>query len=148
MTVRRPTMVVVVTVSIVALAAIVVLVFAVGRDVTTYEEGTPERIVQQFLTAAFDGDTDRAASLIDPTSQCDANDLDRAYIQRDARIGLIEAIVEGDRARVLVDVEVPSGGPLGGVYSEEHTLRLVRSADSWLLTGVPWPLYDCTMSDE
>lgn len=145
---RRPTMVVAAAVSVVALAAIVVLVFAIGRDVTTYEEGTPERVVQQYLTATFDGDFDRAASFIDPTGQCDADDLDRAYIDGDARIGLVESVVEGDRARVRVDVEFPSGGPLGGVYSEDHTLRLVRTSGSWLLTGVPWPLFDCTMSDE
>lgn len=145
---RRSTVVVVATVSVVALAAIVVLVFAVGRDVTTYAEGTPERVVQRYLAAAFDGDFDRAASFIEPGSECDATDLDRAYIQGDARIGLVESVVEGQRARVRVDVEYPSGGPLGGVYSEEHTLRLVESQDSWLLTGVPWPLFDCTMSDE
>lgn len=145
---RRPTMVVVAVVSVVALSAIVVLVFAIGLDVATYEEGTPERVVQRYLTAAFDGDFDRAASFIDPTGECDADDLDRAYIQGDARIGLIESVVEGDRARVRVDVEFPSGGPLGGVYSEDHTLRLVRTPGSWLLTGVPWPLVDCTTSDE
>jgi hypothetical protein len=145
---RRPTTVVGVAVSVLALVAIVVLVFAVGRDVSTFDEGTPEWTVQQYLTAAFDGDTDRAASFIEPAGECDADDLDRAYIQDNARIGLVESVVDGDRARVRVDVEFPSGGPLGGVYSEEHTLRLVRSAGSWLLTGVPWPLFDCTMSDK
>lgn len=148
MTTRRTTTVVVVTTLVVAVAAVVVLVFAVGRDVSTYDEGTPERVVQQYLNSAFDGDYDRAASLIEPSSQCDADDLDRAYIQDDARVGLVESVIEGDRARVRLDVEFPSGGPLGGVYSEEHTLRLVKSANSWLLTGVPWPLFDCTMPKE
>lgn len=147
-TTRRTTLTVAAVAAVVVIAGIVVLVFAVGRDVSSYDEGTPERAVQKYLTAAFDGDYDRAASLIESSSKCDAADLDRAYIQNNARIGLIESTVDGDRARVRLEVEFPSGGPLGGVYSEEHTIRLVKTAETWLLTGVPWPLYDCTLSKE
>jgi hypothetical protein len=137
--------VLIVVASIIVAAAVVVLAFSIGRNVTTYEAGTPESVAQEYLTAAFDGDFDRAAEFFEPSSNCDADDLDRAFIQDDARISLADTVVEGERARVRVAVEIPSGGPLGGFYREEHTLRLVRSDDAWLLTGVPWPLYDCTL---
>jgi hypothetical protein len=137
--------VLIVAASVIVVAAVVVLAFSIGRNVTTYESGTPESVAQEYLTAAFDGDFDRAAEFFEPSSNCDADDLDRTYMQENARISLADTVVEGERARVRVAVEIPSGGPLGGFYREEHTLRLVKIDNAWLLTGVPWPLYDCTL---
>lgn len=148
MSAKRPTMVIVVVVTVIVALAIVALVFSFGRNVGSYEKGTPEAVAQDYLTAALGGDFDRAASLIDASSNCDADDLDRAYIDDSARITLVESVIEGDRARVRVNVELPSGGPLGGFFGEEHTLRLVRNGGDWLLTGVPWPLYDCVSPNE
>ena len=129
--------------SIIVALAVVVLAFSVGRNVTEYDETSPEGVAQSYLTAAFDGDFDRAAAYIESGSDCDADDLDRTYIQDSARISLVDTAVDGDRARVRIAAEIPSGGPLGGFYREEHTLRLVQVDDQWKLTGIPWPLYDC-----
>lgn len=142
---RRPTTVVIVVTSIIVALAVVVLVFSVGRNVTEYDATSPEGVAQSYLTAAFDGDFDRAADYFAPGEDCDADDLDRAYFQRNARISLIDSTVDGERARVRIAAEIPDGGPLGGFYREEHTLRLVRSNGTWLLTGIPWPLYDCNV---
>lgn len=132
-----------IVVALLVTAAVAVLALSLGRRVATYEPGSPEGIVQEYLTSALDGDFDRAASLLDPAGDCDASDLDRAFIQESARISLIEAATEGDRARVRVSVEIPSGGPLGGYFGEEHTIRLARTDTAWVITGIPWPLYDC-----
>lgn len=148
MSMKRPTTVMVIIVTVIVALSIVALVFSLGRNVGSYEDGTPEAVAQDYLTATFDGDFDRAASLIDASSNCDADDLDRAYIDDSARISLVESVIEGNRARVRVNVELPSGGPIGGFFGEEHTLRLVRSGNGWVLTGVPWPLYDCTTPNE
>lgn len=145
MTPRRPTTVVVIATSVIVVLAVVVLAFSLGRNVTEYDATTPEGVAQSYLTAAFDGDFDRAAGYIEAGSDCDADDLDRAYIQESARISLVDMSVDGERARVRIAAEIPSGGPLGGFYREEHTLRLVRIDDQWRLTGVPWPLYDCNV---
>jgi len=142
---RRPTTVVVVATSVVVVVAVVVLAFSLGRNVTEYDATTPEGVAQSYLTAAFDGDFDRAAEFIEAGSDCDADDLDRAYIQESARISLVDSSIDGERARVRIAAEIPSAGPLGGFYREEHTLRLVRIDDQWRLTGVPWPLYDCNV---
>ena len=140
---RRPTTVLVIATSVIVALAVVVLAFSLGRNVTEYDATTPEGVAQSYLTAAFDGDFDRAAGYIEADSDCDADDLDRAYIENSARISLVDTSIDGERARVRIAAEIPSGGPLGGFYREEHTLRLVRIDDQWRLTGVPWPLYDC-----
>ena len=36
-----------------------------------------------------------------------------------------------------------SGGPFGGAESENQTFRLTRSAGTWLISGIPWPLFEC-----
>lgn len=143
MSVKRPERMVAVVVAALVVVAIAVLALSTGRRVTTYDQSTPEGVAQAYLKAAFDGDFDTAASFFEPDSDCEASDLDRAFLQQNARISLMEVVTEGDRSRVKISVELPSGGPLGDVYREEHTLRLVSTDDAWLLTGIPWPLYDC-----
>ena len=47
--------------------------------------------------------------------------------------------------QVRVDVVMSSGGPLdGSEYAEKHTFRLSRAGGDWLITGTPWPMYDCS----
>ena len=143
MAARRQTIILSVVTAVIVVLAVVALVFSVGRNVTEYDDSSPEGVAQSYLTAAFDGDFDRAAEFFETGSTCDADDLDRAFIQDNARISLADVAVEADRARVRIAVEIPSGSPLGGYYSEDHTLRLVLTGDQWRLTGIPWPLYDC-----
>lgn len=148
MVTKRALTVVALVSAVIVVAAVVALVFSFGGDVTSYEQGSPEDVAQSYLTAALDGDFDRAAAFIDSSSDCSAEDLDRAYIDDAARISLIDSVIEGERARVRVNVEFPSGELIGGFFGEEHTLRLVRQGGDWLLTGVPWPLYDCASTEK
>lgn len=140
----RPNRVLAVIVAIVLLVGVITLVVSLGRNEVSYEPGSPEAAAQAYLRAALDGDFDAAAELLDPSSDCDAADLDRAYVPEMAGVNLLETVTDGDRSRVRIEVEYPSGGPFGDRGREEHTLRLVRADGTWLLTGIPWPLYDCT----
>lgn len=124
--------------------AIVTLVLSLGRSETTYEPNSPEGVAQSYLRAALDGDFDAAAALLDPAGDCDATDLDRTYVPEMVGVNLLQAVTEGDRSRVRIEVEYPSGGPFANRGREEHTLRLVLVDDEWKLTGIPWPLYDCS----
>lgn len=128
---------------IVVIAAVVVGL-TWGRTVTTYDLALPEGVAQAYLQAAFDGRFDEAASHFAPDSDCDASDLDRAFIQEDIRISLTGVSTDNDRSTVRIAADLPGGGPFGGSYEERHTLRLVQVAGDWKLTGIPWPLYDCT----
>lgn len=133
-----------VVVGVLLLVAIAVVSLTVGRQVTTYDVSLPEGVAQAYLQAAFDGDFDEAATFFEPDSECDASDLDRAFLQEDVRISLAGVDSDDERATVRITADIPDGGPFGGYYEERHTLRLVRVDDAWKLTGIPWPLYDCT----
>jgi hypothetical protein len=125
--------------------AAVVLVLSANRFTADYDPGTPEGTVQAYLQAVTTGDYAEAATFLDPSGDCDVDDLDRAGVPDSARVYLVRTEVEGDAATVTVEITLPSGGgpfDTAGV-SETHLFRLVRSGGDWRLTGTPWPLYTC-----
>ena len=140
---QRPNRVLLVVVSVLAVVTVAVAALTVGRDVTSYDLDSPEGVAQAYLRATFDGDFDEAAGYLEPESECDASDLDRAFIQNDVRISLAGVDSDAERATVRITADIPDGGPFGGYYEERHTLRLVLVDEAWKLTGIPWPLYDC-----
>lgn len=141
---ERPTRVLVIVVGVIVLLAVAAAVLSATRPDTELSRGTPERTVQAYLQAVSDGDTEEAAELIEPGSDCESEDLDRAYYPDSARVVLLDSETEGERARVEVEVISSSGGPFdSSEYTEKHIFRLVRSGGTWLLGGAPWPLYDC-----
>lgn len=141
---KRPNRVLVIVVGVLSVIAVVVIALTAGRSVTSYDLDTPEGVAQAYLQAAFDGDFDEAATYFAPDSECDASDLDRAFIQDSVRISLAGVDEDDDRATVRITADIPDGGPFGGYYEERHSLRLVVVSETWRLTGIPWPLYDCT----
>lgn len=141
----RANRVVAVVVGVVVVVAVVAAVFASRRPVAQFQRGTPEWTVQAYIESLLKGDTDGAAAYLASDSECDAQDLDEVRMADSTRVVLDDSRVEGDSARVAVEVAISSGGPLdGSEYRESHTFRLSRSGQEWRLTGVPWPLYDCS----
>ena len=141
-----PNRVLLVIIGVLGLIAVAVLALTVGRNVEEFDLDSPEGVAQVFLKAAFDGDFDEAAAFFSTDSECDATDLDRAFIQEDVRVSLVEVTTTGDKGTVRINAEIADGSPFGGYYEEQHSLRVVREDDSWKLTGIPWPLYDCSNS--
>jgi hypothetical protein len=129
----------------IAVLAVVAAVISAGRPTERFDPGTPEAAVQAYVEAALDGRSDEAARWLDPAGDCDVSDLDRAGTGMTAtRVVLADSRTSGDSATVEVELVFGSGGPFdSSEYREQHTYRLTRSGGSWLLTGVPWPLYDC-----
>jgi hypothetical protein len=125
--------------------AIVAVVFSATRPVKKLDLGTPAGTVQAYLTAVLDGKNDTAAGYLAPESSCDVQDLDRAFVIHSARVNLVDSQIVGDTALVRVKVEIPSSGPFETYGTEDHSLRLIRVAGRWMLTGIPWPLYDCAV---
>lgn len=131
---------------VVAVVGIGVAVLTRTHDVPTYDRGTPEGDVQAYLIAVIDGNRDAAAAYLAQDSQCTVDDLDRAFVPDGVRIVLRDTSVDGDTARVGVDVTVSSGGPLdSSEYTDQHTFRLRRADGIWRITGRPWPMYDCAV---
>ena len=138
-----PNRVLALIVGCIAVAAVAAALFAASRPPVDYPANSPEGVVQQYLTLVIDGDHAAAAALFNTDSTCDADDLDRAYIQQGIRADLVKSRTDGDLAFVTVDVTISSGGPFNDSYTEQHSYRLEREAGQWRLTGIPWPLYDC-----
>lgn len=107
------------------------------------DPGTPGGVVQQYVTAVMGGDNDSAADLLASSTECDAGDLDRAYVDPASRIEMLESAIDGDRARVRIAVETPSGDLVQSMWTDERTIRLEQVNGRWQITGVPWPLYEC-----
>ena len=141
--ISRPNRILAIVVGVIAVIGVVAAVLSATRQVPKYEPGTPVGVVQAYLTAVIDGDHQDAVELV-TASTCTVEDLDRAYLPDDVRVVLRDSEVDGDAAQVKVDVVMLSGGPLeGSEYVEEHTFRLTRAGGQWLITGSPWPTYEC-----
>lgn len=130
-------------IGVLAIATIATLALTIGQNVKTYDPDSPEGVAQAYLTAAFNRNFDKAAAFFAPDSECDASDLDRAFIQDSVRISFAGMSGDAERSTVRITADIPGGGRFGGSYEEQHSLRLVFVNDEWKLTGIPWPLYDC-----
>jgi len=120
-----------------------VVVFTANRQIEQLDRSTPEGVAQQYLLDVIAGDNDSAIKLLDSTSNCKATDLDRAYIPKEVRMNLISSTETPTGAVVRISIEISSGDPLGGYFSEEQVIRLAKSNGNWLITGIPWPMYEC-----
>lgn len=139
----RPNRTLAIVVGIIAVLGVVAGVWSATRPVPKYERGTPVGVVQAYLTAVINGDHQNAVELV-TGSTCTVEDLDRASFPEGVRVVLRDTEVDGATAQVKVDVVMPSGGPLeGSEYVEKHTFRLTRVGGDWLITGSPWPMYEC-----
>lgn len=132
-----------IVIGLISAAAVVLVLFSSDRSATTYEADTPEWAVQQFLTAMVNQDTDSAYEHISPSSPCKIIHLDRAWMNRDLNVDLVQSTITGDSARVEVDIEYSSSDLFGSPYVESHVYRLEDAGNKWLIVGIPWPLYDC-----
>ncbi|MGZ4436289.1 MAG: hypothetical protein ACXVWU_07955 [Nocardioides sp.] len=141
----RPNRILAIVVGLVAVVAVVAGVLAATRHASEYPRGTPAGAVQAYLSAVIDGDHQKAAGFLAPGSSCAVADLDRAPVPDEVRVVLRDTHVDGATAQVDVDVVLPSGGPFGGAdYSERQTFRLARAGQGWLITGIPWPMFECS----
>jgi len=120
-----------------------VAIFSTRRSAVTLNPATPQGTVQAYLAALLEGNNAKAAQYLAPESGCNVQDLDRAYVMHTARVVLVKTEVAGTGAQVWVSIEIPSGGPFETFNTEDHTFRLIGANGRWLLTGIPWPLYNC-----
>lgn len=140
----QPNRVLLVVVALVAVVAVVAGVLLATRHEPRYDRGTPAGVVQAYLSAVIAGDNQQAAGLLAPDSPCDLTDLDRAQAPDDVRVVLRATEVRSGTARVEVDMVMSSGDLLGGTEQvERHTFQLTRPDQAWLITGMPWPMYEC-----
>lgn len=129
-------------VGIIVLAALVTGL-AGSRDPVELEPGTPEAAVQSYLDAVVDRDSEAAIGMLGAGSGCTAEDFDNAYVGEDVHVSLREVRILGETARVDVVITTGSGEIIPTEWSEQQTFRLRQTGDEWLLSGTPWPLFEC-----
>jgi len=127
----------------VLVVAALVTVLVASRHPAQLEPGTPEAAVQGYLEAVVDRDSDAAVQMLAPGSECTVEDFDNAYTGEDVHVSLREVRVLGETARVDVIITTGSGEIIPTKWSERQTFRLRRTGDEWLLSGTPWPVFEC-----
>lgn len=140
---KSPNRVLAIVIGLIIIAVTIVVVLSSTRSAVVIDRATPAGSVQVYLKAVLAGKNAEAAKMLSPESICTITDIDRVYIVNTSRVLLVESTTEGTTAEVRVRIEIPSGSPLGDFATEDHTFRLVNSGGTWLLTGIPWPLFDC-----
>jgi len=123
-------------------AAVASAIFGI-QSVKQLDRQTPAGSVQGYLSNVLDGRNDLAAKYLSTDSPCKAEDLDRVYVNRSSSVALVDTQMSGDQATVRVKVEMPTGGPFESLNTEDHSYRLVKENGRWLISGIPWPLWDC-----
>lgn len=135
---------VVAAMAVLAMALVAALVWVAARPAPVHDRGTPEGVVQQYVTAILGGDAGRAAGLLTPGGPCSVADLDGVAVPRGASVDLVDTRITGTTALVRIRVVTDAGGgPFGGAPGEVYVLRLTRSGVDWRLDGSPWPLFGC-----
>lgn len=140
---KGPNRILGIVLSAIIIIVAIVAIIASTRTATVFARTTPVGTVQAYLKDVLAGKNAEAAKLFATESACTAADLDRTYIVDMARVNLVSSVIAGDRADVRVVVEFPMNGPFEVSSTQDHAFRLIKSSSSWLLTGIPWPLYDC-----
>ena len=96
-------------------------------------------VSEAYLRAVIDGRGKEGAALLRSDSACDS-DLDY-LVSSSVSAQIVDEKVTGDRAAVkLLVTERPD--PFS-VWTHSETFHLERAGGTWLITGGPWPFYDC-----
>lgn len=139
-------------VAAVIVVAVVSAILASTRDPVELPAGSPEAVVQAYLRAVADGDTDQASALLSEEleSRCDEESVGMPLRRFPGdgpsfRAELLDVEQEGDTARVEVRItEFTGEPPLGNPgYDHFETYELVRENGDWRIDAFSWPYEHC-----
>ncbi|MGC5584984.1 nuclear transport factor 2 family protein [Ornithinimicrobium sp. W1679] len=137
-----------IAVAVLVLLAVVAGVLSANRPRAELPEGSPEAVVQQYVTDVFARDLDAAAAHLDPDGECTVEDLEMAFLERDARVVLRSTDVDGDSATVRIELVHTDSAPFGGSeWTQEEVFRLADPGGGWVITGAPWPMFNCNLPE-
>ena len=133
-------------VALAVIAGIAVTVLASGERI--YPEGSPERVVQDYLRAVNDRDATAAFGYLAPdlAAKCEPKPRD-AISNRGStsiRATLDRSEVRDSTAEVRVNLTETYGGgaPFGGgesTYTQTFVLKQIDG--NWRFSEAPWPIY-------
>jgi len=131
------------------LALVVIAGVAVAlRSPAVFEPGSPEAVVQQYVEAVLDEDSESAWALLTPSAQrrCDLEDLQGRYIRGEqSRIVLIDSAIDDTDASVELQFSAAHGDSPFDIYeySFEEKFKLRDVDGAWRIAAAPWPFYRC-----
>ena len=135
--------------------AIVMAVVTGARRTTTYQESTPEGVVQRYIQAIIDEDRDKAYSYLAAELQkkcaiSDWRDQSRyGYKLDESQVTLKKTrSLADDKAAVTTSItRVEAPNPFNLQPREpsfDQEFRLQKEADgTWRFYETPWPVYGC-----
>jgi hypothetical protein len=134
--------------AVVAAATLLALVAVVAilREPAGLDPASPEGQVQDYVQAVLDGDVHAAHDHLGTAAgaRCSVAELRRAGVPEGLTVSLDQVRRVGAGAEVVVRLRsVARPDPFGGGGPELETFELVREHGRWVITGEPWPLYDC-----
>lgn len=118
----------------------IVLAFTLGdREPTTFDPGTPERAVQDYLQALDDGDFEAAYALLSSDYQrtvslSDFLERERFQFRSDYgadRVTIDDVDINGETARLRLQLRYVTGD--GDDYERQEDVALVRENGAWRL---------------
>jgi len=130
-------------VGVVVILGIVVASLASSWTVSKRDPASPEGVVQAYLSAIVAHDAVAARAQLETTTPCTTENFQQVYFDNASRVDLVDVSTTGDRSTVHVRIEHGNGDPFGGTWTEEQFFELIRTAGSWRITGMPYPVYNC-----
>ena len=140
--------------AVVGLAVLVTIALVSLRGPKTYDPGSPEAGLQDFLEASFDGDTAAMADLLTDETRARCDDrlderrFDADFYSDGLRAELDEISVEGATATATVTFrQTDSNDPFdSSSWSYSERFELIQVEGAWLVHRAGWPyeLADCT----
>ena len=134
------------------LLLVVAIVVALLERESTFQEGSPEAVVQRLLRALEEDDYRGAYDLLSESlkEECAFGDFSTRAAEpfarlRYERVSLKASEVRGEDAFVTVRVTRFHEGDLFSSYESSHEERFVlrRFDHRWLFSAYPWPLLSC-----
>lgn len=126
---------------LVVLLAVIAAVLSETRRPDLPDPGTPAAVVLDYLDAIVTGDAERAAALLDPELDCTAEQVAGSRTAGGLRATVLSTDTDGSKS--VVQVQIDETGELLDSWSHNERFQLRRTGSSWLLTGNPWPVYEC-----
>ncbi len=136
----RPTTVLAIVAALVVALALIAAIVSNGRERPQLDASTPEGVVQLYISALFDDDIAAAVKYLDPANGC-TDSVPEAYLPDTVRIAVVTSETTNQSARV--EVEIDEGSGFDGSWSHQESFTLRSESGTWLITGEPWPLYEC-----
>lgn len=142
---RSSTVLIALAAVIVASALTAALVQA-QRVTPTPDASDPTEVVQAYLTAVITGDDAAVTEYLDPALGCRVSP-ENLYAPGSAVATVVSTSTQGNSAQVVVEIDegMEAISALASGYSHREGFELGRVGDTWEITQIPWPLYDCAV---